>query len=85
MLEKQQGLSLIQPACVPTGLTHRQRNVLLYIARGLTDQATATELNVSLDTIRYYKKKLYQKMDADNAITAVIRALKDGFLSLNEI
>ncbi len=59
--------------------------VLLRVARGLTDQAAAAELRISVSTIRFHKQELYRLLDADNAVTAVVRALQAEVLSLDEI
>ncbi len=59
--------------------------VLLRVARGLTDQAAAAELHISVSTVRFHKQELYRLLDADNAVTAVVRALQTGVLSLEEI
>ncbi len=85
VLEKRQGPFAPQPEGAPIELTRRQKMVLLRIARGLTDQAIAVELHISLDTVRFHKKRLYHLLDTGNAVTAVIRALREGLLSLDEI
>ncbi len=59
--------------------------VLLRVARGLTDQAVAAELHISVSTVHFHKQELYRLLDADNAVTAVVRALQTGVLSLDEI
>ncbi len=85
MLDKRQGLSVLWQEKIPVRLTRRQKMVLLQVARGLTDQAAAAELHISVSTIRFHKQELYRLLDADNAVTAVVRALQTGVLSLNEI
>lgn len=70
---------------VSVALTNRQKMVLLRMARGLTDQAIAVELHIKLNTVRFHKKELYQRMNTNNAVTTVIQALKDGLLLLEEI
>jgi len=83
--DKRQGDLFTKPEKCPVHLTRRQKMVLLRIARGLTDQAVAMELHISLDTVRFHKKRLYHVLDADNAVTTVVQALRDGLLSLEEI
>ncbi len=85
VLERRRGDAPARPETRPADLTRRQKMVLLRIARGLTDQAVAMELHISPDTVRFHKKRLYRLLDSDNAVTAVVRALQGGVLSLEEI
>lgn len=74
-----------QRILAPVELTARQKAVLLCIARGITDQAAALDLGVSLDTVRYHKKRLYRALNADSGVKAVVNALLMGCLTLEEI
>ncbi len=85
LLDRRRGLSVLQKEKIPIRLTRRQKMVLLQVARGLTDQAIAAELHISVSTVRFHKQELYRLLDVDNAVTAVVRALQTGVLSLDEI
>lgn len=66
-------------------LTARQRTILLHIAGGMTDRQTAADLHITQETVQYHKKNLYRQLDAENAVQAVVKALRLGLLSLEEI
>ncbi len=66
-------------------LTERQKEVLLLIAQGLTEQAVAYKLNLSKNTVKYHKKVVFQKLKVRSVIEAIIKALKIGLISVQEI
>jgi RNA polymerase sigma factor (sigma-70 family) len=55
-------------------LTPREREVLVLIARGLTNREIATSLNVSLETIKTHVKRIFTKIGAHDRAQAVIAA-----------
>lgn len=57
-------------------LTDNQVVVLQLLARGLTEEAVAKEMCLSLDTVKYHKKKIFWKLDAKNSRDAIAKALK---------
>ncbi len=73
------------PAYANKPFTERQRMVLLRIAQGMKDQAIALDLHVSLDTVRYHKKNIYRMLGVSNSIEMLVRALKGGLVSLDEV
>ncbi len=85
ILDERKGPSSFPPEESAAALTPRQKVVLIRIARGLTDQANAAELHISLNTVRFHKKRLYHLLGVDNAVAAVVQALKYQLLSLDEI
>lgn len=44
-------------------LTHREKEVLLQISKGMNNQKIADELFVSVNTIKYHIRNIYQKLD----------------------
>lgn len=65
-------------------LTVRQRAILQYITRGMTDRQISLELCISQETVRYHKKNLYHLLNAENAVQMAVTALRLGLLSLEE-
>lgn len=64
------------------GLTARETDVAMLMARGNTMAQTAAELNVSLDTVRAHSKSLYRRLDIHKKQELV--ALVDGLLREGE-
>ena len=66
-------------------LSDKQFYILKKIANGLTEKALASDLNLSISTIKYHKKKLFNFFNADSNIEMVVKAFKKGLLSFNEV
>ena len=64
------------------GLTARETDVAMLMARGNAMAQTAAELNVSLDTVRAHSKSLYRRLDIHKKQELV--ALVDGLLREGE-
>lgn len=56
-------------------LSSQQREVALWLARGLTNPQIAREMGVSLNTASYHVKQLYAKLDAHDRAGVVARIL----------
>jgi DNA-binding NarL/FixJ family response regulator len=55
-------------------LTPREREVLVLIARGLTNREIASSLNLSLETIKTHVKRIFTKIGVHDRAQAVIAA-----------
>lgn len=53
------------------GLSKREREVLNYIAKGMTNQEIAVEMFISLSTVKTHTKNIFEKLDVRNRIQAV--------------
>jgi two-component system nitrate/nitrite response regulator NarL len=58
------------------GLTPRERELLAALAGGLTNQQMATQLDISLNTVKFHLKNLYDKLGVGNRAQAVAFYLK---------
>ena len=58
------------------GLTPRERELLAALAGGLTNQLMATQLEISLNTVKFHLKNLYDKLGVSNRAQAVAFYLK---------
>ena len=70
-------VAAFQPAA-PAGaeaaqLSEREREVLERLARGLPDKEIAAELNISLPTVRYHLKHIYEKLHVRTRIEAALK------------
>lgn len=59
-----------------TDLTERERDVLRAMARGLTNQAIASELGISVPTIKFHITNILGKLQVGNRTEAVLLAMK---------
>lgn len=66
-------------------LSDPEERVLVYVARGLTNQEIAEELSISLSMVRTHVSRILSKLALENRTQAAIYALKKGLLSLNEV
>ena len=58
------------------GLTPRERELLASLAGGLTNQQMASQLDISLNTVKFHLKNLYDKLGVGNRAQAVAFYLK---------
>jgi len=66
--------SLVEP------LSERERQVLQLIADGATNQEIATELVLSLNTVKKHASNIFGKLGASNRAQAIARARELGLL-----
>ena len=57
-------------------LTHREREVLNCLARGLSTPAIADELGISRATVRNHVQNILQKLEVHTKLAAVVLALR---------
>lgn len=66
-------------------LSPREREVLLYAAKGLSSKEVATHLFISERTVQTHLASIYDKLGAHNKTEAMLLALKNGVLTLEEL
>ncbi|GAB4112368.1 MAG: response regulator transcription factor [Roseiflexaceae bacterium] len=66
-------------------LTERERDILRLIARGQTNSAIASNLHLSDGTVRNYVSSLLLKLEAEDRTQAVIKALRIGLVSVDDL
>jgi NarL family two-component system response regulator LiaR len=59
------------------GLTHREREVLEFLATGRTSRQVAQELFISYETVRCHQKNIYRKLQVHSLVEA-LAVLRDG-------
>ncbi len=64
------------------GLSKKETAILQLLVNGYSYKMIATEIGISIDTVRFHIKKIYDKLHVHSATEAVSRALKDKLLSL---
>jgi len=63
-----------------TNLTEREIDILKMVAEGLTSAQIASALSLSVDTIKWYRKRLLQKTDSSNSAEMIKKASGAGLL-----
>ena len=66
-------------------LTERELNVLFYLAKGLVNTQIADNLHISVHTVKAHLEAIYEKLNVNNRIQAVIKAIILGLIDLNGI
>ena len=57
-------------------LTEREKEVILLLAEGLSNQQIAEKLYLSINTVKYHTQNIYQKLGVHNRMLAVIEYRK---------
>lgn len=72
----------LRPAATPQlpGLTDKEKLVLLQLVEGDSYKMIAEHLNISLDTVRFHIRNIYQKLHVNSATEAVSLALRRRLL-----
>lgn len=63
-------------------LTPRETQVLALLAEGLTNKAIALKLSISDHTVKFHVNAILGKLNAQSRTDAVVRATRQGLLSL---
>ncbi|HYJ38284.1 MAG TPA: response regulator transcription factor [Chitinophagaceae bacterium] len=58
-------------------LSEREKEILLHLVQGFSYKMIAADLGISLDTVRFHIKKIYDKLHVHSATEAVSKAIKD--------
>lgn len=69
-----------RPGGDPTSLTEREREVLVLMATGASNQAIAEQLFLSVHTVRNHVKQILVKLGAHSKLQAVSLALRSGLI-----
>ncbi len=70
-----------QPTTLVESLSDREKEVLLLVAKGLTNQQIAARLVISIRTVKKHLENINGKLDAQNRTQAVDRARELGLFS----
>lgn len=63
-------------------LSVKETSILQLLVNGYSYKMIASETGISIDTVRFHIKKIYDKLHVHSATEAVSRALKDKLLSV---
>jgi two-component system, NarL family, response regulator LiaR len=65
-------------------LTHREMDVLKMAAKGYSNKLIATDLGISLRTVKGHFESIFDKMNVSSRTEAIIKALKQGLVTLED-
>ncbi len=68
------------PSVVFPELTEREREVLAGVARGQTNNQVATDLGLSVHTVKLHVQNLLRKLELPNRTEAAVFAVREGLL-----
>lgn len=66
-----------------TPLTERETELLILVARGLSNREIADQLSISENTVKYHVKNIIQKLQVSNRTEAVSVGIRRGFVDLS--
>ncbi len=65
---------------VNLGITSREKQILVELAKGLTSKEISEQLHISYHTVRTHRKHLLQKFDVGNVTSLISRAKNMGMI-----
>ncbi|OGO47605.1 MAG: DNA-binding response regulator [Chloroflexi bacterium RBG_16_64_32] len=74
-----------RPEAAGDFLSERELEVLRLAAKGMSNKEIAAELALSVRTVQSHLGRIFDKLGASSRTEAVLRALKEGWLSLDRI
>lgn len=66
-------------------LSRRERQILCLIARGMSNQEIGDSLSIAEQTVKNHVTNLYTKIGVNSRVSAAIRAISLGLITLDEI
>jgi DNA-binding NarL/FixJ family response regulator len=66
-------------------LTERQIVILKLLGAGLTEEAVAHQMSLSINTIKYHKKQILRGLNSSCTLEAVIKALRFNLFSIDSL
>ena len=58
-------------------LTIKEKDILQLLVKGYSYKMIASEINISIDTVRFHIKKIYDKLHVHSSTAAVSKAIKE--------
>ncbi|MDX1948981.1 MAG: LuxR family transcriptional regulator [Rickettsiales bacterium] len=66
-------------------LTNREREILLWYASGKKDGDIADIIGISYDSVRFHSKNIFKKLDVNDRVFAVVKAIRLGLITPNYV
>jgi DNA-binding NarL/FixJ family response regulator len=79
-----QVMAFLKPIATKQGsashLTVREKDILLLITQGMTNEAMADKLFISIQTVRNHIKNIYEKLQVHSRAQVVVKAFKEKLI-----
>lgn len=85
MLRGVQSRSIQKPYMNGNTLTPREKEVLTFICKGMTNSEIAAKLFISIRTVEGHRQHLLDKTGTTNSVSLAVFAIKTGLLSADEV
>ena len=66
-------------------LSEREREIVICIARGMSNKDVADKLFISINTVLTHRKNIFRKLDIHSISGLTIYAVVNGLITLDEI
>ncbi|MBE0481746.1 MAG: response regulator transcription factor [Dehalococcoidia bacterium] len=66
-------------------LSAREMDILRLVTKGLSNKDVAENLNLSMRTVQAHLGRIFNKLDVGSRTEAVVRALKEGWVTLDDV
>lgn len=65
---------------LPFNLTERENEVLRLVTNGYSNKDIASELGISMSTVKVHLRNIYRKLEVEDRAQAIIKAIKEGIV-----
>ena len=70
---------------IPQELHEREMEILKLVAKGMGNKEVASELSISVRTVQAHLVNIYNKLNVSSRTEALVRALKEGWITTDEL
>lgn len=81
-LSAEEGAGVIRGGVFPYSLTQRERQILICLARGMTNARIASALSISEKTVKNHLTSLFRKLGVEDRTQAVLLAVKERLVEV---
>lgn len=64
-------------------LNNRELQILKLLSENLTNKEISDKIHISIHTVKMHNTNIYKKLDAKNRTQAVLNALRNGYIKLD--